>query len=195
MMIGTLKSLLVLNLGLYASTYLVNALPAGSLRSTEDILYLAAVASTCISVMLIIFVNIRRPRKTLSAGWYPVAALAALLAFTSPGYLDSRDRRQYANTLEHMRNVERSIGDYWMENGTLPESLDELEVIGGNSVLDDPYDPNSGVFHWIPRSATEGVLISVGPDRVLNPVGEAEWVVYDTTNGTVSPGDIVRTIR
>ncbi|MBI1290453.1 hypothetical protein GC173_04330 [bacterium] len=67
----------------------------------------------------------------------------------------------------------------------------------------DPFDPNGNALRWFNRGSY-GLLVSVGPDRVLSirpqdlPDGDHKAVVaslvgpqcYDPTNGTISGGDL-----
>lgn len=194
-MTRAVKCFLCLTLSLYAGAYLVSALPPGYLRSVEDVLLYSAMACSCVSLLLIAIAAVWRTGHPLSKAWYLVAVVALLLAFGSPGYLDPRDRRMYAHTLERMRKAEMAIGNYCETNGKLPRLLSEVKVSDIDNIFEDPYAPRRSAYHWLVKGATNGLLISVGPDGILNSTGPDGWVVYDTTNGTVSTGDIVRTVR
>lgn len=95
-----------------------------------------------------------------------------------------------------MERTLREISPYLIDGhrrmGTLPP---ELNMVTEGRDVRDIFSREKEDIRWWRFNETEGLLLSVGPDRVLNSTAEAEPFAYSPTNGTKSDGDIIQWVR
>ena len=104
-----------------------------------------------------------------------------------PNYKEAMGREATTVTNWNLTITTVRILAYRKEKGALPATLDKLSDIALNS----PPDPfSTQPFRYSVKGNT-AILYSIGPDLMDNQ-GQ---VVYDSKQGTISPGDISITIR
>jgi hypothetical protein len=122
-----------------------------------------------------------------------------IVALAAPGMLEDRQSTKLARVRLMMRELAWSVEVYQDMAGELPTSFDQLETYPstaiGEEALRDPYSPEWRDFGWVILDATNGAIISVGPDGVSNAMNGVARLVYDPTNGTKSPGDLIRSVN
>jgi len=93
-----------------------------------------------------------------------------------------------------------SIWDSFLPADTAPNLRTLRYVDFKGTYIDYRNPPLPTVYSNYTRFAGDWQVLSVGPDKkanVTDPAYNTFWIVtaYDATNGTVSPGDIVRTYK
>jgi hypothetical protein len=144
---------------------------------------------------------VTRKRQDEVLDWRLDVAVIGLVfvAIAAPGALEDRQRSKLARVRLMLRELAWNVEVYQNMAGQLPESLDQLETYPSTAIGEkarlDPYSPEGEEFGWVILDATSGAVVSLGPDKVPNTTSRGTRLVYDPTNGTKSPGDMVRYVN
>jgi len=140
-----------------------------------------------------------------------VAVIAILASIATPNFLEAQVRSKVSRVKADLRSMATAIESYYVDNNTYPPSS-EILWQGPVKYMTAPfYDPFADVkgtpFIYVPGAEAVRRIIqtgifspefpqtqdfwlaySVGPDTEDNNA----TIIYDPTNGTVTPGDIIR---
>ena len=141
-----------------------------------------------------------------------MAVIAILAAIAVPNFLEAQVRSKVSRVKSDHRSMATAIESYYVDNNAYPVNAEILwqgPVKYMSSPFSDPYaDVRGTTFRY--KSGDEAVRIareagflpegysmhpdsfwlvySIGPDTTDN----GGTLIYDPTNGTISPGDIIR---
>jgi len=154
----------------------------------------AALACAVISLLISIVDFLCRAHLQKDKTLFAVAGglVLCFLCYITPGFVYDVPRSRYDRALEKLRGLLPAIQSYYQSYGRLPEDLSGITV---KKERVDPYHSDHGEVLWILKNPNSGVLLSVGPDGIVNATLDGEYIQYDPTNGIASNGDIIRTLR
>ncbi len=152
-----------------------------------------------------------------------VAILAILAAIAVPNFLEAQTRSKISRARNDMRTLSLALESYAVDSNRYPPGIvyngsritPDCFTTPNAYLTSLPHDPfRSGApeeplmrydYHnvkqmvearaptWPPNDLLrygDWRFVSVGPEREYNP-----WLPYDASNGTISPGNLLRTQR
>lgn len=140
-----------------------------------------------------------------------VAIIAILAAIAVPNFLAAQTRSKVSRAKADLSTIRTALESYAVDQGSYPLLAGGIGLSGALRTLTRPRQYISDVpkdvfledstYHYLapgklPVLRKEGwgdwILASAGPDREIQ-TNFTGGLVYDPTNGTVSPGDIIFT--
>lgn len=154
------------------------------------LLFLAAICWIwTIALALSRAVAVKRLLSWIGAGLVSVPAFLLLLSLPySGGVIEAEIHKRALDTGKQIKALSSALTDGHRRMGTLPP---ELKMATEDRDLRDVFSREKEDIRWWRFNENEGLLLSVGPDHMLNSSAEAEPLVYSPTNGTKSSGDII----
>jgi len=140
-----------------------------------------------------------------------VAIIAILASIATPNFLEAQVRSKVSRVKADLRSMATAIESYYVDNNSYPPNAEILwqgPVKYLSAPFSDPFADIKGTpfiylpgVEAVPRAIQAGFIppdytfpdnfwlaYSVGPDTEDNNA----TMIYDPTNGTVTPGDIIR---
>jgi general secretion pathway protein G len=125
-----------------------------------------------------------------------ILIIGILIAIAVPGYTELKNSAKISRCAEEIRGIEKAIGSYQADHGSLPDSLDDLKQGTFKDAWGNPYVYlKIGNTPPLPQLRYDGHFVWLNEDFDLYSMGEDGISTYDLFGGPMaaaSANDIIR---